>query len=167
TFLIGLICFELHWTIGLASLLILIPFGICAVVMGSSIYCLAQRAIVVRKVSIGDGLAEGVTLFTNNIGKNVVMFLIYIGLLIGLGIGEAIIWAIFGIPIAAIILAAGFGIAAAFVAAFVMGLPISLIVGGFVGTVLTNLYTIFYFELLEPSQPTTTTAPPAPDLAGA
>ena len=71
----AVLAFVIHWVMGVLSLLVLIPIGICAVVTGTSIYNLAQRAIVVRKVSIGDGVVEGVTLFTHNISKNVIMFL--------------------------------------------------------------------------------------------
>ena len=65
---------------------------------------------------------------------------------------QLLIWAIFGLPIAAIVLASGFGVLAAFGFAFILGLPVMLIAGGFVGTVLSNIYTMFYFELLEPTK---------------
>jgi hypothetical protein len=78
------------------------------------------------------------------------MFLIYLGLSIGLGLGALLIWAMVGAPIALIALATGLGLVPALVLAMIMGLPISLIVGGFIGTVVESLYTLFYFELVEP-----------------
>jgi len=140
--------------------LFLIPTGICVIVTGYNIYSLAQRAIVVRDVSIGDSLEEGYTLFRHNIGKNILIFLIELGISIGLGILALMVWALFGIPIAAIVLTLGLGWVAALFLGLLLGLPISLVVGGFSGAVLTNLYTLFYFELLEPTPSQPTFAPP-------
>jgi len=158
--LIAIVCFKIHLAIGIFSLLFLIPTGICVIVTGYNIYSLAQRAIVVRDVSIGDSLEEGYTLFRHNIGKNILIFLIELGISIGLGILALMVWALFGIPIAAIVLTLGLGWVAALFLGLLLGLPISLIVGGFSGAVLTNLYTLFYFELLEPTPSQPTFAPP-------
>jgi hypothetical protein len=54
-----------------------------------------------------------------------------------------------------------------FVLALVLGLPISLVVGGFIGTFFHSLYTLFYFGLVDPNSPyakTTTLQPAAPTL---
>ena len=48
----------------------------------------------------------------------------------------------------------------AFFGALVAGLPVSLVVGGFLGVFYNCLYTLFYFELVEPKQESTATAPP-------
>lgn len=164
--LIAIVCFKIHLAIGFFSLLFLIPIGICAIVTGYNIYSLAQRAMAVRNVSIGDGLEEGYTLFRRNIGKNILIFLIELGISIGLGILSLMVWALFGIPIAAIVLALGLGWAAALIMGLLLGLPISLIVGGFSGAVLTNLYTLFYFELLEPTPAQSSANPPPPAYDG-
>ena len=158
--LIAVVCFKIHLAIGIFSLLFLIPIGICVIVTGYNIYSLAQRAIVVRNISIGDGLEEGYTLFRRNVGKNILIFLIELGISIGLGILSLMVWALFGIPIAAVVLALGLGWVAAIIMGLLLGLPISLIVGGFSGAVLTNLYTLFYFELLEPTPSKPAVNPP-------
>jgi hypothetical protein len=159
--LVVVLFFKMHWVFGVMSLLVFIPVGICLIVISNNIYSLAQRAMVVRDVSIGDGLDEGYRLFRYNIGSNILIFLIDVGLSIGFGILMLILWAVFGIPIGAAVLALGLGWVAAIFLAIILGLPISLIAGGFFGAVLTNIYTLFYFELLEPSVTRVENPPPA------
>jgi hypothetical protein len=158
--------FKLHTVLGILGLLFIVPIVFCFAVASGNIYSLAQRSIVVRGNSIGDGLEEGYRLFRHNIGKNIVIFLVDIGLSIGLWLLALIVWGIVGIPIAAIVIASGLGWVAAILLGLLLGLPVSLVVGGFGGTVLTNLYTLFYFELLEPhrTQPAVT-PPPGPGTA--
>ena len=159
--------FKLHTVLGILGLMFVVPIIFCFAVTSGNIYSLAQRSIVVRGASIGDALEEGYRLFRHNIGKNVVIFLIDIGLSIGLWLLALIVWGIVGIPIAAIVIASGLGWVTAILLGLLLGLPVSLVVGGFSGTVLTNLYTLFYFELLEPprKEPAVTPPPAGPDTA--
>ena len=66
------------------------------------------------------------------------------------GIGLAMVWAIFGMPFAAIGLMADMSPLAALLIGILAGLPITIVLGGLVGVFYENLYTLFYFELVEP-----------------
>jgi len=139
------------------ALLIIIPVFLVFLFVFTNLFALAQRAMVVRNTGIADALEEGFWLLRRNPVKNLVVFLIEIGFSIALGITAFILWAIIGAPIAVVALATGAGIIPAIILAVIIGMPVSLVVGGFSGSVLQNLYTLFYFELVEPSGP----APPA------
>ncbi|MBN1211763.1 MAG: hypothetical protein JXA92_04235 [candidate division Zixibacteria bacterium] len=148
--LVGIVFFTLHLAVGLLSLLVLIPMFFFIIIAVTNIYSLTQRSMVVRDISIGDALEEGFYLFRSRFLDNLLIFLIYIGLTIGLGLAAAIIWVIVGLPIGFIVMAMGVSLVPAIIVGMILGLPISFVVGGFLGTVFANLYTLFYFELVEP-----------------
>ena len=160
----GFAAYAIHWAVMVFYILMLIPLLIGLFFGATSVFELGTRAMVVRDIGIFDSIHEGYLLLRRNLGNNILMFLIYIGLSIGLGLGALLIWAMVGAPIALVALATGLGLVPALILAVIMGLPISLIVGGFIGTVVESLYTLFYFELVEPggrAQPSTP-APAAP-----
>lgn len=148
--LFGVVFFAIHLAIGLISLIFLIPLLLLLIFIVSNIVALTQRAIVVRNVSIGDGLEEGFFLFRKNLLNNLIIFLINLGLSIGLGLAAAIVWLIVGLPIGMIVMAMGVSLVPSIIIGMILGLPVSFIVSGYIGTVLTNIYTYFYFELVEP-----------------
>jgi len=160
--LIGVVFFIIHVAVGLISLLFLIPLLILVIFTITNIYSLTQRAMVVRDISIGDALEEAFFLFRNNLLNNLIIFLIHLGLTIGLGLAAAIIWLIASLPIGAIVMAMGVGLVPAMIIGLILGLPVSFVVGGFLGTVFSNIYTYFYFELVEPGG----TRQPEPAPAG-
>jgi hypothetical protein len=160
--LVGVVFFTMHVALGILSLLVLIPLLILIIIAVTNIYSLTQRSMVVRDISIGDALEEGFYLFKSRFLDNLLVFLIYIGLTIGLGLAAAIIWVIVGLPIGLIVMAMGVSLVPALIAGLILGLPISFVVGGFLGTVFANLYTLFYFELVEPGG----VQQPAPAPAG-
>ena len=49
-----------------------------------------------------------------------------------------------------------------FVLALILGLPVSVVLGGFGGTFLHSLFTLFYFGLVDPSTPYGANPPAAP-----
>ena len=147
-----IIGFVVHVAAGIMALLILIPALLFAIFWLGNMLCLTQCSIAVRNNSIGDGIEEALILFKSNFSKVFLITLIYIGLTIVFTIGGLIVWGIFGIPIAAIVLAAGLGTVPAIIAGLIIGLPISLVLGGYLGTFFSGLYTLFYFELLEPGR---------------
>ena len=156
----GFFAYAIHWGVMVFYILIMIPVFLGFIVGTTAVFELGTRAMVVRNIGIFDSISEGYLLLKRNIVNNILMFLIYIGLSIALGLGALLIWAIVGAPIALIALATGLGIIPALILAVIMGLPISLIVGGYIGTVVESLYTLFYFELVEPGgqvQPITAT----------
>lgn len=112
---------------------------------------LAQVALVARDVSIGDALHEGYTLLMNNLGNCFVMSLV----LIGIGIGFAIVIGILGlmlfVPLNLMVGSMTNGLLAAVMLGLFIGLPISLVLGGFSGTFFEAIYIQFYFRLVEPA----------------
>ncbi len=153
--------FGIHTGLGVLSLLILIPAIVLVFFLLFSIFSLAERVIVVRNASIGDAIEEGWLLVKRNFGKTAMIFLIYFAFLIGFGILSTIIWIIFSLPLASLGLVAGLNPISALLAGIVLGLPVSLVVGGILGVFYTSLYTLFYFELVEPSQTAAIQTPPA------
>jgi hypothetical protein len=107
--------------------------------------------IVVRNCSIGDALSEGFLLMRQYLSKTIVMFVLIFFLGIAFVIGTLIMWAVVGLPIGGIVWAMTQSVAAGIVMAILFGIPISLVVGGYFGTFFSSLYTLFYFELVEPS----------------
>jgi hypothetical protein len=146
----GFFAYAIHWAILVFYILLMIPLFFGFTFVAGSVFELATRAMVVRDIGVFDSIHEGYLLLRRNLGSNFLMCLIYVGLSMGLGLGALLIWAMVGGPIALIALATGLGILPAIILAVIMGLPISLIVGGFIGTVVESLYTLFYFELVEP-----------------
>jgi hypothetical protein len=132
------------------AILGMIPIFMAFLFVFTNMIALTQRAVVVRNIGIADALEESFWLLRRNLVKNLLIFLIEIGFSIALGIAAFIIWFFIGAPIALLVLATGAGIIPAIILAVIIGLPVSLVVGGFSGTVLANIYTLFYFELVEP-----------------
>jgi MFS family permease len=162
--LIAGIGFGIHTALGILSLLVIIPAMIFWVFTVFNILTLTQRVIIVRNTTIGNGLEEAYHLFKSRFSDLVVIFLIFIAFTIGFGIASAIIWFMFGLPVAALGLAADLNPIAAFFGALVAGLPISLVVGGFLGVFYNSLYTLTYFELVEPKQDAAAATPATPSV---
>jgi len=150
--LVGIVVvgFVVNVALGVVTILICLPVFLIFIWLLATTLRLAECAIVVRKVSIGDGLAEGWSLFKNNLKDSIIIALIYIGFVIAFFILMAIVWAIFGIPIAALVIGSNMSVITGIIVGALIGLPVSIILGGLIGTFQTNLYTMFYFELLEP-----------------
>lgn len=145
---------------GVVSLLFFIPLCFFLMFLIGNISSLADRALIVRNTNIVDAIEEAVFLFKENFSKNVIIFLILIGFAIGFGILGFIVWAMFGIPIALMISSMGIETMAAFFLAFLLGMPISWVLGGILGVFFSSVYTIFYFELVEPKDQKQIDQPP-------
>ncbi len=148
--LVGVVFFLIHVALGILSLLVLIPLLFLVIMTTTNIYSLTQRAIVVRDTTIGNALEEAFLLFRKNLLNNLLIFLIFLGLSIGLGLAAFIIWLIVSLPLGMIVMAMGLKLIPAMIVGIILGLPVSLVVGGFLGVVFNSLYTLFYFELVEP-----------------
>jgi hypothetical protein len=135
----------------LLGILFVSPFAIVIAFVMGTIFSLAERTLIVRDCSIADALSEGFVLLRRNLGDCIIMALIYIALAIGVGLGLSLIAAILYWPINALVRSLVYGEIQVLIAAFALGLPISLAVGGFGGTFFTNIYTMFYFELVDPA----------------
>jgi len=117
----------------------------------TTIHQLALRAMVVRNIGIIDSLAEGWYLLKHNFGKCMVIFLIYVGFAIGLGILLFILFAIIKLTVSGALAPQTPSLAVIFILNLLAGLPFSIVIGGFTGTAFFNLYTLFYFALVDPS----------------
>jgi len=129
------VMFKVATALGVISLLFAIPLLFVLIFLITMLSELAERAMVVRGIGIGDGLEESILLLRRNFSSAIAMFFIGIGISIALGIGTMVIWAMFSIPFAALGFAVGMGTGPSIVIGLLMGLPVSLVVGGYVGTV--------------------------------
>lgn len=148
--LILVLLFKASVVLGLLSLVFFIPFFFFLIFAFANLSSLSFRVLVVRSSSIADSIYEGYILLIQNFKDNIIIFLIFLGLSIALGILLLIVWAIFSIPISFLIMALDVHMFYAFIAGFILGLPISLVLGGYIGVFQSSLYTLFYFELVEP-----------------
>jgi hypothetical protein len=168
TILLIILLFAANVGLGLFSLLFFIPFFFFLLFVYINLSSLSYRVLVVRNSSITDSLYEGYLLLKNHFKDNIIIFLILLGLSIALGILTFIVWAIFSIPISFLIMSMGVQMFYAFIIGFIMGLPISLVMGGYIGVFQSSLYTLFYFELVEPKTSKVvqiTPTPPPEDLS--
>ncbi|MBI5266079.1 MAG: hypothetical protein HY851_02490 [candidate division Zixibacteria bacterium] len=147
------VAFVITPILGIISLLPAIPLFFFVILALTMIFYLAQRAVVVRNVSIADSLQEGYALFRNHLGKNVVFFLICFGLALGIGMMVGLAMVIIYLPVGALAYSLGAPVWAAFLIAIALALPVSIPVGGYFGTFFSSLFTMFYFGLVEPSGP--------------
>ncbi|MCB2230051.1 hypothetical protein KQH82_04990 [bacterium] len=151
------------------GVLILIPVFIFLYFLIATPFQLAQRVIVVRSARIADALSEGWLLFKQNFGKALVIFLIRIGISLAIGIVMFIIFAVIALLVLIFVPNPMEHLAEAVILGILFGLPISLVLGGFMGTFDSSLYTLFYFELVEPAasrQPNVQPPPITPETTG-
>lgn len=142
--------FIIHLAIGIVALLVLLPAGVVAGASAFNIYALAQRAMVARNCSISQAVEEAFLLFKTNFGANVMIFLIFVGLEIAFTILALMVLGVISIPIIALVAMTDVSIIGGLLMGLALAFPVSLAIGGFVGTAFINLYTFFYFELVEP-----------------
>jgi hypothetical protein len=147
---VGVVIVVVILVLTIIGILVAIPAAIFAAYALFTLFELATRVIVARDCSIGDGLSEAYHLMKERFSDTLVMALIFLGLVIATGIATMIIWLMFGIPIGAVVWGATESVGAAIILGILVGLPISLVLGGFLGTFFSSMYTLFYFELVEP-----------------
>jgi len=144
------LCFIINPILGFLSLLFFIPVFFIFILTISSISILAERAMVIRNISIVDALQEGMDLFWKNKIHSLIIFLLYIALVIGLALGLMVVFGLISIPFVLIASTSTIGL----IMALAIGLPILMVimlpVSGFLGTAFEAMYTIFYIRLVEP-----------------
>lgn len=113
-------------------------------------FALAERAVTVRGCSIGDGLSEAWLLIKLHFKATLMMGLITLGLSIAMGIAATIVLLIIGLPFGGLTWYATDAPIAGFLIGFLFTLPVALVIGGYTGTVVSSMYTMFYFGLVEP-----------------
>ena len=149
---VGLALPDVDTAILAITALLFMPVTLFVGFILTSIFALAQRAIVVRNVGIADGLHEGFELFRQNFLKSLVIFLIYIGASIGVAFGAILILGIVAIPIVLLALIAESAWVLVVILGCIVGLPLLMVMIAFATTFLQNLYTLFYFDLVEPGK---------------
>ena len=139
--------------------LVMVPLGLVTWLVSWHTFSLSEVAMVARDISVGEALSEGWALFRSNIGKCAMITLIWIGI----GIAIAIIMSIIGlmtfVPINIFVATLTDSLIDLFFLGILFGLPISLVLGGIIGTFTWSLYIQFYFGLLEPAVPLTDSSP--------
>jgi len=149
----------------IVGLIIAIPAGLFGIFGFISIFALAERALIVRDCSIGDAISEGCILFRRHMSNCLIMLLIVIGLTIAIGICVVIAGFIAYWPINSFVSALTDDGLWVLLLGIFLGLPVAVVLSGFAGTFFTTLYTLFYFELVEPTTVPVISAP-APGPGG-
>ncbi len=144
------------------GVLLMLPIFVAGIYLAITLYSLSERALVVRDTSIGNAIDEAYILMKQNFSKCLLMALIFIGLNIGIGIVLITVAAMFFIPINMLVHSISESKMIIFILALILGLPISLVVGGFIGTFFHSLYTLFYFGLVDPNSPYAKPSSPQP-----
>lgn len=134
------------------SLLLTLPAALVVFFFVFHVFSLAEVAMVARDSVLGDAIGEGYSLVMRNKANCFIMTLV----LFGLGIGFAIIIAVAGfmffLPVNILVGIVAGNIVASVLLAIFIGLPISIVLGGYTGTFFNALYVQFYFRLVEPPQ---------------
>ncbi len=130
-------------------LILVIPFVAAWTCVWTSNMALAQRSLVIRNNSIADAMVEGWKLFRQNLGKSILVWLVIAFLAFFVTIAGFICFfainsfthAIFGEDL---------GMINRLVIGLIAGSPFTFLFGGLMGAFACNIYTLFYFELVEP-----------------
>jgi hypothetical protein len=158
----GALCFFINSVFGILSLFVLIPVGIAGFFSIFCIHELARRATVTRNVGIGDAVEEAWYLFRHNLVTNAMFVLVIFILSIAIVLIFALTLAALAAPFVAIAFIPNFGL----ILALVLGIPVVFLVlvlfNGVAGSFLSAIYTLFYFELLQPATPITIAYPGQP-----
>jgi hypothetical protein len=132
----------------------------------------ALREVVVRRARVFGSVGGGYGVFRRNLGRSLLLWLIHLGLMIGIGIALLVAVLLVGLIlfIPTIALAVAEYTTAAIVAGVVAGvilLPLLLIASGAAGTFGHAYWTLAYLRLTAPTgtAPTGTTPPPDPSAA--
>jgi hypothetical protein len=150
----------LAWLVSLVTLLLTIPAAIVLAFCVFYTFGLAEVAMVARDSAVADAIIEGWNLFMQNKLNCFLMFLVSIGMWLGFLIVFGIIAAILYLPINLLVIAMTENLAAVFMLALFIGLPVALVIGGYIGTFFNALYVQFYFRLVEPPRVAAVTTGP-------
>jgi hypothetical protein len=140
--------------VGLLAILVLIVIFVPLSIVGQY----ALREIVVRRERVVGSVGSGYGLFRRNLGRSLLLWLIQLGLSIGLGIAFILLLLIVGLVlfIPTIVLA----IAGSSTGAWITGVPAGLIVfllflvvAGAIGTFIHAYWTLAYLRLTVPPTP--------------
>jgi hypothetical protein len=118
--------------------------------------------MVVRDTTIGAAIEEAYVLLKQNFGKCVIIALIFIGLSFGIALLFFMLAAMLYFPVNMLVKSITENRSMIFILGVLMGLPITYVVGGFIGTFFHSIYTLFYFGLVDPASPYANLPAPSP-----
>jgi hypothetical protein len=150
--LIGVGMFHIHVAAGILYIMVALPLSVLVYWAGLTSYALAERALIVRGQGFVEAWSEGWALFKRFWKESAVMALLKIGIGIAIAMATTVIMLIFGGPAFLTAIAGGIEFTVSMLVAVLITWPVLLVVGGFTGAATFNLYTLFYFELVEPRQ---------------
>jgi hypothetical protein len=148
--------------LNLLGILLLFPIFIVGFFFTITIYSLAERAMVVRDTTIGAAIEEAYVLLKQNFGKCVIIALIFIGLSFGIALLFFMLAAMLYFPVNMLVKSITENRSMIFILGVLLGLPITYVVGGFIGTFFHSIYTLFYFGLVDPASPYANLPAPSP-----
>jgi hypothetical protein len=149
--------------VGILAVLLLIVVFIPLSIIGQY----ALRDIVVRRERVLGSVGSGYGLFRHNIGRSLLLWLIQLGISIGIGIAFILLLVIFGLILALPVIA--LAVPGYTTAAWIVGgiegllilLPILLVAAGAIGTFSHAYWTLAYLRLTPPTLP-----PGSPPIPG-
>jgi hypothetical protein len=149
--------------VGILAVLLLIVVFIPLSIIGQY----ALRNIVVRRERVLGSVGSGYGLFRHNIGRSLLLWLIQLGISIGIGIAFILLLVIFGLILALPVIA--LAVPGYTTAAWIVGgiegllilLPILLVAAGAIGTFSHAYWTLAYLRLTPPTLP-----PGSPPIPG-
>lgn len=132
------------------SLIILVPLLLVAAFFLFHTYALGEVAMVARDTSIFDALSEGLELTKRNIVNCLLMTLISIGIAIAFAVVFLIVGMALYLPLNIFLASVFENIVVAVLLGILLALPVTLVIGGYTGTLFNAMYIQFYFALYEP-----------------
>ena len=127
----------------------------------------AFRSLVLEQAGVFASLRAGWRLFRRNVGKSLVVWVLSIGLMIGLGLALALPVIVVGIPIALLIAGSGHASGPTLIAGLLSVGALALVVGGIVKAVTTTYFssywTIAWRRIVAPPAALATTATSGPE----
>jgi hypothetical protein len=150
----------------LIALLVLVGFlGLIVVLLPLAIVNqFALRELVVDRRRIVDSIGGGFGLFRHNVGRSLLVWLLQLGVMLGLGIATLVVVVILGVILLgpAIALLAADQTTAAIVVGVVGGLLLLVplfVISGALGAFNHTYWTLAYLRLTQPAQPPAPTGP--------
>jgi len=133
--------------LGLLFLIFFIPLAIAGAFLLSNIYSLAQREIVINNTPVFDAIGKAFLLLKNNIGPNIIIFLINAFLWIAIVICGIVLMVIFAVPAFIIGAWSTLFMIVSLIVILPLFFTIAIVTEGFLGTFFNSLFTYFYLEL--------------------
>lgn len=143
--LIGVVAFLLSKALGIILLIFLIPALLVGIFAWAMTYVLAQRLIVLERRPVFDSIGDGFSILTQALPSNVLMFLIYVGIMFAAIIVSALIVAAVTLPFIAIAL---YRLWLALLLGIPTGLVVLYLIGGYLGAASSLMMTEFYYQLM-------------------